>query len=164
GPTSVGIPGAVRPDLQMAYSMQYNFTIERQQWDTGFRLSYLGTNTRQGVYGYNYNSPLPDSRPYVDKPRPFPNLPDVRYTTNGAGRKFSTSSRVANLLLGGWDLGGVYTAQTGQFLTAQYTGPDPTGTAFTTSRTPANVTRRPDQLSDPNLPADQRSLKSWFDP
>ena len=25
------------------------------------------------------------------------------------------------------------------------------------------MTRRPDQLSDPNLAADQRSLKSWFD-
>ncbi len=236
GPSSVGIPGAIRPDLQMAYSMQYNFTIERQQWDTGFRLSYLGTNTRQGVYGYNYNSPVPDARPFVDKPRPFPNLPDVRYTTNGAGHQYNAmttevtrqmksglyfqsswtlardifdvanegtlenpfdrereigvaqsipthrwvtsatyrlpfgqgrkwkGNRVMNLVLGGWDLGGVYTAQTGQFLTALYTGPDPTGTAFTTSRTPANVTRRPDQLSDPNLPADQRSLKSWYNP
>ena len=187
GPSSVGIPGAVRPDLQLAYSMQYNFTIERQQWDTGFRLSYLGTNTRQGVYGYNYNSPLPDSRAYLDKLRPFPALPDVRYTTNGAGHQYNamttevtrqmksglyfqsswtwardlfdvanegtlenpfdrqrelawrsrfrriagsprrptgchsaraasgsrTSGRAANLLLGGWDFGGVYTAQTG---------------------------------------------------
>ncbi len=26
------------------------------------------------------------------------------------------------------------------------------------------MTRRPDQLSDPNLPADQRSLKSWYNP
>ena len=69
----------------------------------------------------------------------------------GKGRKyFSTHEpRSRTCFLGGWDLGGVYTAQTGQFLTAQYTGPDTTGTAFTTSRTPANVTRRPDQLSDP---------------
>jgi hypothetical protein len=236
GPSSVGIPGAVRPDLQLAYSMQYNFTIERQQWDTGFRLSYLGTNTRQGVHGYNYNSPLPDNRLYVDKARPFPTLPDIRYTTNGAGHQynamtaeatrqmksglyfqsswtwardifdvanegtlenpfdrqrevgvaqsipthrfvtsstyrlpfgkgrkfFSNSGLVKNLILGGWDIGGVYTAQTGQFLTAQYTGPDPTGTAFTTSRTPANVTRRPDQLSDPNLPGSQQSLRGWY--
>ena len=57
----------------------------------------------------------------------------------------------------------MYTAQSGQFLTAQYSGPDTTGTAFTTSRTPANVTRRPDQLSDPNLPGDQHSVVRWFD-
>jgi hypothetical protein len=218
--------------------MQYNFTIEHQRWDTGFRLTYLGTNTRQGVYGYNYNSPVPDARPFVDKPRPFPNLPDVRYTTNGAGHQYnaltaevtrqmksglflqsswtwardlfdianegtlenpfdrqreigvaqsipthrwvtsatyampfgkgrkylSSLNRALNLAVGGWDIGGVYTAQTGQFLTAQYSGPDTTGTAFTTSRTPANVTRRPDQLHDPNLPSGQTSVNRWFDP
>src|SRR5262245_51330443 len=73
---------------QRAYRPIYNVTIERQQWDTGFRISYLGTNTRQGVYGYNYNSPVPDSRPYISKPRPFPTLPDVRFTTNGAGHQY----------------------------------------------------------------------------
>ena len=237
GPSSVGVPGAVRPDLQMPYSMQYNFTVEHQQWDTGFRLTYLGTNTRQGVWGYNYNSPVPDARPFVDKPRPFPNLPDVRYTTNGAGHQynaltaevtrqtksglffqsswtwardimdlasggtpenpfnrerevgvarsipthrwitsltyqlpfgkgrqyFSGMNRVLDLLAGGWNLGGVYTLQTGQFLTALYTGPDTTGTVFTSSRTPAQVTRRPDQLRDPNLPDSERSVTRWFD-
>jgi hypothetical protein len=237
GPSSVSVPGAIRPDLQLAYSMQYNFTIERQQWDNGLRLTYLGTNTRQGVWGYNYNSPVPDARPYVDKPRPFPNLSDVRYTTNGAGHQYnaltaevtrqmksgvfyqsswtwardifdlasggtpenpfdrerevgvaqsipthrwvssmtyqlpvgkgrhflSNLNRAADLLLGGWNIGGVYTAQTGQFLTALYTGPDPTGTVFTSSRTPAQVTRRPNQLRDPNLPGDQRTVGRWFD-
>jgi hypothetical protein len=237
GPSSVTVPGAIRPDLQMPYSMQYNFTVEHQRWDTGFRLTYLGTNTRQGVYGYNYNSPVPDARPYVDKPRPFQTLGDVRYTTNGTGHQytamtaevtrqnknglffqsswtwardifdlatggtpensfnrerevgvaqsvpthrwitattyqlpfgkgrkfFSGMNRITDLFLGGWDVGGVYTLQTGQFLTALYTGPDTTGTAFTTSRTPAQVTRRPDQLRDPNLPADQRTVNRWYD-
>jgi hypothetical protein len=222
----------------MPYSMQYNFTIERQQWETGLRLTYLGTNTRQGVFGYNYNSPVPDARPFIEKPRPFPNLPDVRYTTNGAGHQYNAltaettrqtrtglyfqsswtwardifdlgtggtpenpfnrerevgvaqsipthrwitsttyqlpfgkgrkffpgMNRATNLVLGGWDVGAVYTAQTGQFLTALYTGPDTTGTIFTTNSTPAQVTRRPDQVRDPNLPADARSVGRWFDP
>jgi hypothetical protein len=82
----------------------------------------------------------------------------------GKGRQyFSGMNRVLDLLAGGWNLGGVYTLQTGQFLTALYTGPDTTGTVFTSSRTPAQVTRRPDQLRDPNLPADQRSVTNWFD-
>jgi hypothetical protein len=99
-------------------------------------------------------------------------IPTHRWVTSatysmpfGKGRKFfSGVNRALNLLIGGWDIGGVYTAQTGQFLTAQYSGPDTTGTAFTTSRTPANVTRRPDQLHSPNLPSDQRSVNRWFDP
>ena len=40
--------------------MQYNFTIERQQWNTGFRVSYIGTALRKGAWMYNYNSPVPE--------------------------------------------------------------------------------------------------------
>jgi hypothetical protein len=58
---------------------------------------------------------------------------------------------------------GIYSYYSGQFLTPLWTGPDPTGTAFTTSRTPANVTIRPDHLRDANLPADERSVNRWFD-
>jgi hypothetical protein len=48
-------------------------------------------------------------------------------------------------------------------MTPLWTGPDPTGTAFTTSRTPATVTIRPDQLRDPNLPESERTVQRWFD-
>lgn len=89
GPSTVGLPAAVNPDLKMPYSMQYNFTLEHQQWDTGFRLSYIGTNTRQGDYSYNYNSPVPDSRPFIDKPRPFQQYPAINYFTNGAGHQYN---------------------------------------------------------------------------
>ena len=58
----------------------------------------------------------------------------------------------------------VYILHSGQFLTPAWSGPDPTGTAFTTSATPATVTLRPNHLSNANLPADQRSLQKWFDP
>src|SRR5690606_27204513 len=52
----------------------------------------------------------------------------------------------------------------GQFLTPLWTGPDPTGTEYTTSRTPPNVTIRPKHLRNGNLPEDQRSVSQWFDP
>jgi hypothetical protein len=58
----------------------------------------------------------------------------------------------------------VYSIHSGQFLTPLWTGPDPTGTAFTGSRTPAQVTIRPDELRDPNLPFDERKVSRWFDP
>lgn len=237
GPSTVGIPAAVNPDLKIPYSMQYNFTVEHQRWDTGFRVSYIGTSTRHGDWSYNYNSPVPDERLYVDKPRPFPQYPGISYFTNGAGHQYhgmtaeverslaqglyfqsswtwardigdldrgqspenpfdrrreraviadipthrmttnwlyqlpfgrgrtflSDVNRLANLAIGGWELSGIYSIHSGQFLTPLWTGPDPVGIAHTTSRTPQVVTLRPDQIGDPNLPKGQRSVDRWFD-
>lgn len=83
----------------------------------------------------------------------------------GKGKRFfAAQSRVADALVGGWQISLVGLLTSGQFLTPTWTGPDPTGTVFTTSRTPPNVTIRPNQLRDPNLPSDQRSIDRWFDP
>jgi hypothetical protein len=237
GPSAVTLPSAVDPGIGMAYSMQYNFTMEHQLRNTGFRLSYIGTNARQGHWSYNYNSPVPDERLFVDKPRPFPNYPGISYFASGAGHQyhsltavaerrmtnglyfqgswvwardiydldpgqapenpfdrkreravardipthritsnwiyelpfgrgrvlFSSASRLLDLAIGGWEVNGIYSHYSGEFLTPLWTGPDPTGTAYTTSRTPANVTIRPDQIGDPNLPEGQRSVARWFD-
>ncbi len=237
GPSSVSLPAAVNPDLKIPYSMQYNLTVEHSRWNTGFRASYIGTNTRQGDYSYNYNSPVPDARLFTEKPRPFPRYPAITYVTNGAGHQFHSftaeverrmarglqfqsswvwardigdlergqslenpfdrerersvwpdipthrfttnwiyelpfgkgrpflgaANRAVNAIVGGWDLSGIYSYHSGQFLTPLWTGPDPTGTAFTTSGR-AVVTIRPDHLRDANLPGDQRSINRWFDP
>ncbi|MBL8212493.1 MAG: hypothetical protein JNK87_17390, partial [Bryobacterales bacterium] len=88
GPSTVGLPVANRPDLRVPFSMQYSLTMERQQWNTGFRLTYTGTNTRQGVYRWDYNQPVADDRLYVDKPRAFPRYPAIPYTDNGAGHQY----------------------------------------------------------------------------
>jgi hypothetical protein len=235
GPGSVAIPGAINPDIRIPYSLQYNFTIERQQWDTGFRVSYIGTATRQGVWAYNINQPVADTRPFVSKPRLFPNYPNVIYTTNGAGHQYhaltleadrplakglraqayytwardigdledgeqpedaynrqrertvwtdipthrfstnmlymlplgkgqsfvNTAPTWVNTMVSGWQIGAVYTIESGNFLTPQWTGPDPTGTRFTNNTTPANVTIRPDILRNPNL--SNPTLDRWFD-
>lgn len=237
GPSSVSLPAAVNPELQMPYSMQYSFTLEHSRWDTGFRASYIGTNTRQGDYSYNYNSPVVDDRAFVDKPRPFPQYPGINYFTNGAGHQFhsltaeverrmarglqfqsswvwardigdlergqalenpfdrgrersvspdipthrfttnwiyqlpfgkgrpllTNAGRALNAFVGGWDISGIYSYFSGQFLTPLWSGPDPTGTAFSANQTRPIVTIRPDHLHDANLPADQRSLNRWFD-
>ncbi len=237
GPSMVSLPAAFNPDLKVPYSMQYNFTIEHQQWNTGFRLSYIGTNTRKGLWNYDYNSPVPDTRPFVDKSRPFPRYPSISYQTDGAGHQYNSFtaeaerplarglyfqsswawardigdleqgasaenpfdrrreravdlsipthrvttnlicefpfghgrrwlsgvSRLANLAVGGWEVSAVYAYYSGQFLTPLWNGPDPTGTAYTTSRTAPVVTIRPDHLHDANLPADRRSISHWFD-
>jgi outer membrane receptor protein involved in Fe transport len=235
--STVSLPTAVNPEMRIPYSMQYNFAIEHRRWDTGFRLYFITTTLRAGEYAYNYNSPVPDTRLFIDKPRPFPDYPAISYLTNGAGhtyrglsfeaqrslarglyfqgawtwardildvrrgrtienpfdrarevgpaqeipthrmsanwiyqlpfgqgrRYLSGRSRGLNLVVGGWELTGIYTTQTGQFLTPTWSGPDPTGTAYTTSRTPAQVTIRPDILHNPNLPPGERGVTRWFD-
>lgn len=88
GPSTIAIPNANRSDIRIAKYMQYSFTIEHQRADTGFMLSYNGTNTRQGVWIQNINQPLADERTYVNKPRRFPNYPDVNYASNGAGHQY----------------------------------------------------------------------------
>jgi hypothetical protein len=237
GPASVSLPAAINPDLQIPYSMQYSLTLEQVRWDTGFRLSYIGTNTRQGDYAYNYNSPRPDDQLFIHKARPFPQYPAITYFTNGAGHQFHSftaeaerrmakglhfqsswvwardigdlergqalenpfdrrrersvwpdipthrfttnwiydlplgkgrpfltrAGRGLDLLVGGWQISGIYSYYSGQFLTPLWTGPDPTGTAYTASATRPLVTIRPDHLRDANLPAGQRTLSRWFD-
>jgi hypothetical protein len=236
GPTTISLPGAFKKDLRIPYSLQYNFTIERQIAKMGVRLSYIGTGTRQGEYQYNYNQPLASTALFVNKPRPFAQYPGITYTTNGAGhqynslnleikRRFATGflydfswvwardigdlerdqspensydlkreravwedlpthrvtgdfiyelpfgrgkrwlsgvGRYMELAVGGWEITSTYAYITGQFLTPLWTGPDPTGTAFTSSSTPAVVTIRPNLLHDPNLSSGQ-SIYRFFD-
>jgi hypothetical protein len=239
GPTTIGIPQATRKDLQIPYSMQYNLTVERQQWNTGFRISYVGTNTREGDYTINVNQPVPDAQLFVNKPRLFPNYPAINLRTNGAGHQYhamtvqaerrflkgisyqaswtwakdiedlngflfaspenaydrlrergnsldtprhrvtantifelpfgagkrylGNAGKALNAIAGGWESSWIFSYYSGQYLTPQWSGPDPTGTAFTSNTTPANVTLRPDVLHDPNLPSNQRTISRWFD-
>lgn len=235
GPTSVTLPVGARTDIRIPYSLQYTATVEHLFRDTAFRISYVGTNTRQGVYGYNINQPVPDTRAYVDKPRRFPLYPGITYLTNGAGHQYhggsvsmtrrspirgmtydvnytlardigdlehgeisenaydrrrersawtdipthrftgmmmydlpfgkgkalgTNANRYVNFLIGGWKMANIYSFESGLFQTPLWTGPDPTGTAFTSSSTPAQVTIRPNQVADPAL-ADP-TPRNWF--
>jgi hypothetical protein len=110
GPSTVALPPAFRPDLRIPRSMQYSLTLERQQWDTGFRLSYVGTNTRQGVYRWDINSPVADGQLYINKPRRFPRYPGINYTDNGAGHQYhGVSAEVERRFLKGFSYQLYYT-------------------------------------------------------
>jgi len=81
----------------------------------------------------------------------------------GSGKHYlSKANPVVRAALGGWQITAIYSFTSGDFLTPAWTGPDPTGTAYTTSTTPATVTIRPNYLYDGNLPSDQRSTNEWF--
>jgi hypothetical protein len=236
GPSTVTLPTAVNPNIKIPYSMQYNFTAERQQGDTAFRISYVGTNTRHGDYNYNINQPLPSTALYINKPRLFPTYPAINYLTNGAGHQYNgltgeikrrsakgvtyqlsythardigdlergqspenaydrkrevgpwvdipknavTGNFIWDLpvgkgkrflnhantwvdtIAGGWSTSVIYTYHSGRFLTPLWTGPDPTGTVYTTAAAPATTTIRPNCLGNGNLSGSQRSINGWF--
>ncbi len=235
GPTTIAIPRGSRKDLRVPRTGQYTLTIEHQRWDMGFRATYTGTNTRQGIFRRDINQPVADSRPYSEKPRPFPNYPGITYGDNGSGHqyhgfsieverrmkkgfawqayytlardigdlehnespedaynrareraawgslpthRFSANSIIelpfgkgrqwmnkahwlADGVLGGWLLSGIYNYERGNFISPSWTGADPTGTRFAAGGQRAVVTLRPDQLRDPNL--DNPTIARWFD-
>ena len=88
GPATIGLPLAVNPDLQMPYSHQWNVTVEHERWGTGFRASYVATLGREMWYTRDANAPQPDGRLYIEKPRPFPQYPDISYADNGASHDY----------------------------------------------------------------------------
>ncbi|MDP2996391.1 MAG: carboxypeptidase-like regulatory domain-containing protein [Bryobacterales bacterium] len=82
----------------------------------------------------------------------------------GKGKKvLANAGRGLNLLAGGWSMSAIYSTRSGRFLTPTWSGPDPTGTAYTSSASIPTVTLRPNILRDPNLPSSQQAVNRWFD-
>lgn len=82
----------------------------------------------------------------------------------GRGKPMASgASGILQGLLGGWELSASAAAQDGRNETATWLAPDIHGITHTTSSSAPNVARRPDCLSDPNLPDSQRSPDRWFD-
>src|SRR5260370_34746084 len=208
--------------------MEYSGTIEHEQRNTEFRVSYDWTKKRKGMGGYEINQPVASTQAYVDKAVPYPYIPGaLTYGTNGAGHQYNAVTFQANRnfrngltyqfaytlardigdLEGGqspedafnrsreravWTdvvthqiksymvyelpvgrgrhfasgvnrlvdagIGGVTGSSilfinSGNFLTALWSGPDPTGTRYTTTPTPPVVTLPPTYLRNANLPS-----------
>jgi hypothetical protein len=71
----------------------------------------------------------------------------------GKGKPFLNSSRIANLVAGGWQVTGIFTAQTGLPFTPILSY-DPTNTGITVAR--------PNRIADGSLPSSQRGPNDWF--
>jgi hypothetical protein len=80
----------------------------------------------------------------------------------GKGKHFlSGAGRLLDAVVGGWQISNNFVRETGFFVSPTWTGPDPTGTRYTTSSTPPNVTIRPNILFNPNL--SNRTRARFFD-
>jgi hypothetical protein len=73
----------------------------------------------------------------------------------GKGRRYLNSNRAADLVLGGWHVGGIFTLRSG-FLFSPLMGYDP-------SNTGSNGLLRTDRIANGNLPTDKRTPDLWFD-
>lgn len=71
----------------------------------------------------------------------------------GKGKTFMNTNRAADLVLGGWQLGGILTLQTGLPFTVNSGG----------GITNAGGADRPNRIADGNLPKSQQSIDRWFD-
>ena len=71
----------------------------------------------------------------------------------GKGKAFMNTNRVADLALGGWQLAGIVSLQTGLPFTVNSGG----------GITNAGGADRPNRLGDGNLPKSQQSIDRWFD-
>jgi outer membrane receptor protein involved in Fe transport len=73
----------------------------------------------------------------------------------GKGQRYLNSSRAADLVLGGWHVGGIFTWHSG-FYFSPAMGYDP-------SNTGSQGLTRTDRVCNGNLPSGQRSVNLWFD-
>jgi hypothetical protein len=71
----------------------------------------------------------------------------------GKGKTFMNANRAADLVFGGWQLGGILTLQTGLPFTVNSGG----------GITNAGGADRPNRIADGNLPKDRQSIDRWFD-
>lgn len=66
------------------YAQQWNLTVEQDLgFQTGLRLSYVGTHTQQLLYGRNLNQVVASTTPYNPADVAYPNYSSASYTTNG---------------------------------------------------------------------------------
>jgi hypothetical protein len=93
--TTLSLPSGVRYDLRMPQSQRWLFSLDRQQWNTGFSLTYIGTVTRQMWYSRNINQPAVNDQLYINKARPFMAYPSIGYYDNGSSHSYNGFSASA---------------------------------------------------------------------
>jgi hypothetical protein len=122
GPSSIALPLAVNPNVTLPYSHQFSLTVEHERWNTGFRVSYVGTLGRDMWYTRDVNSPVADERLYNEKPRPFPQYPSITYADNGAGHDYhGVTIEAERRFSGGLFFQAAYTTATDTTETVEWT-------------------------------------------
>ena len=84
--SAVGYP----MDTKNGYIQQFNFTIERQVKDIGFRLSYIGSRDMNLNYNLATNKPAPSLIPFVQSRRPYAQFVGTTFAQTNGRTKFNS--------------------------------------------------------------------------
>lgn len=91
-PGSLDVRG-MEKNLRNPYVQQWNFTIERQLgFNTGARLSYIGTKSTGVTYRRNINQPLPNTVPFSQARRPYPLYRDILFSESAGNQNYHALS------------------------------------------------------------------------
>jgi len=98
-------------NLRNPYVQQWNFTLEQQLgFNTGARLSYIGTKTTRVTYRRNINQPLPSLVPFSQARRPYPLYRDILFSESAGNQSYhSLSLSVERKMQRGLYFQGAYT-------------------------------------------------------
>ena len=77
------IPGLVNP-----YVSQWNLSVEKEYFETGFRASYIGTKGTRLLFRRNINVPLPSATPASQGRRPYPLYGDITLFDQGGNSTY----------------------------------------------------------------------------
>jgi outer membrane receptor protein involved in Fe transport len=76
-------------DTENGQIHQFNFTIEKQLADIGFRLSYLGARSRNLNYNVQINKPEPSLIAFSQSRRPYPQFVGATWARNDGAANFN---------------------------------------------------------------------------
>lgn len=144
---------SLQSKLERRFSQGFSI-LSSYTWSHGIDNSVNGEDTGNG--------PVQPQNPYNIAAEKGPSGTDVRHRSvtsaiwdvpMGRDNGFLGGNPVARAILGGWQLAGIFTAQTGLPFSP------------TLAPNPANTTgpARPDRLRDGNLSGSERNIDRWFD-
>jgi hypothetical protein len=94
----LGAPGAVTVEalalnLRNPQAQQWNLTVERElKYQTGVRLSYIGTRSLQLIYRRNINQPPASTVPFNQNRRAYPLFQNINVNENGGNQIYHALS------------------------------------------------------------------------
>ncbi|MCI0723789.1 MAG: TonB-dependent receptor, partial [Acidobacteria bacterium] len=84
---TVSVAG-VEPNLFSPYAMQWNLTVEQEYASVGFRASYIATRSVNLLYRRNINQPIASVAPFNNNRRPYPQLGNIPFVSNGTNTMY----------------------------------------------------------------------------
>lgn len=89
GTTATQNVQGTNPHLRSPYTQEWNFTVEQQIRDIGFRVSYVGIHSSQIIYRRNLNELPPSTVPFSTSRLFYPIYNQIIYADNGGNQQYN---------------------------------------------------------------------------